>query len=131
MNKDALAAKEEIKNWQSEDVVDVSDAIHRYFENSNILQWGDIADEAAIVWSWMFSEPYDEYSPIDAVVRGVAAQAAYGAYASVAKAFALDPTVVEHMFVDWEESPDKPPIAIDEFMNKYNEHKQWLEDLCK
>lgn len=122
--------KHRLANWQLEDN-DYCDDVHHYFENSSVYYWPDVADEARVLWNTMFGDELEDSSPIDAIVTGVAAQAADGVWQTFATAFGLNKKLVESTLADWYEDysgHDKPPpITYDEFTVLYEESKAWYE----
>jgi len=123
-------AKQRLANWQSEEN-DYCDDIHHYFENLNVHYWPDVADEARVLWKVMFGDELEDGSPIDAIITGVAAQAADGVWRAVARAFGLNATLVEcalaHWYEEYPEHETPPPITFDEFMQKYEEESAWYK----
>ena len=122
---------EEVKRglWTWHDGGDISNDIHVYFEMANPRDWVDVSDAACDVWKAMFDEEIEEYSPIDAIFSGIAAQAAHGAWSAVADAFGLERQYVELVLARWYEDKENlpAPISPEEFIRLYEEEKKSWE----
>jgi hypothetical protein len=123
--------KEELKNWEAEDSDDVNNLLHRYFESTQLLEWCDIADEARVAYELMFDEVCEEYSPLDALITGAAAQSANGVWQAVANALGLNRHVLESTLEPWympELHGPRKVLTLDEFKAAYEkEHACYKE----
>jgi hypothetical protein len=123
--------KEELKNWEAEDSDDVNNLLHRYFESTQLLDWCEIADEARVAYELMFDEVCEEYSPLDALVSGAAAQAAHGVWKAVADALGLNRHVLESTLEDWYMAKLHEPrkvLTLDEFKAAYEQDYAWYKE---
>ena len=125
--------KERMRNWADDDYdEDLSDLLHCYFEATKLRDWCDIADEARNMWTFLFDEKLDKFSPVDGLMAAVAAQAAGGIYNAVASALGLNPKYLRFVLADWEEQVKDdnvpPPITFTELKRRLKqEQKDWEE----
>ena len=130
--EDLASLKEEVKNWADEKADDTNNLMHRYFEAAQLRHWCEIANEAQHVYELMFNQELEEYSPLDALISGVAAQSADGVWHAVAEAFGLEKEYVHLTLAHYEElSPDDeriPPITVESFMAAYKKTKETWEN---
>ncbi len=130
--EDLASLKKEVKNWADEEADDTNNLMHRYFEATQLRHWCDVADEARHVYKLMFAEELEEYSPLDALISGVAGQAADGVWHAVAEAFGLEKEYVHLTLAHYEElNPDDertPPMTVEGFMAEYKKTKETWEN---
>ena len=84
-NKKLSKAEMAISLWMDDyDSCDIDDAIHEHFENwikkkkrntRRVLEWPDVSHEARRVYELLFHEKCGEFSPMTAMLCGVAAAA--------------------------------------------------------
>ena len=91
---------------------DAGEALHEYMIDYGRWHWCDIADEARRVWNLMFFDTVEKDSAMDAVWTAAAAQAADGAYASVAAALGVDFFALRDAVEPWLYAQDSPPPPI-------------------
>jgi hypothetical protein len=96
---------EEIKNWTSTDK-DLEDVIHRYFRKTRLRHWCDVAEEGRAIYEQMFAVEMEEFSPIDDIICGVAAQSSDGMCLSMAAALGWNAGVLGLVLSAWNE-PDE------------------------
>ena len=123
---------EELINWTDEDADDTGNLLHRYFETTKLRHWCDVAAGGREAYALMFEEEVEAFSPLDAIIGGVAAQAAQGVWDAVADAFGLEAKYVELTLSHYVEvSPGEacpPPMTLEEFMTRYKKDKEMWEN---
>ena len=87
---------------------------------------------SSTMWTFLFDEKLDEFSPVDGLIAAVAAQAAGGIYNAVASALGLNPKYLRFVLADWEEQVKDdnvpPPITFTELKRRLKqEEKEWEE----
>lgn len=123
--------KEELKNWEADDSDDTGNLLHRYFNATPLRYWCEIANEARVVHEIMFNDELEDGSPLDAIISGVAAQAADGVWRTVADALGLNRHVLESALESWnikdsQEYP--PPLTAEGFLAAYKEQEDWYKE---
>jgi len=130
--EDLASLKEEVKNWADEKADDTNNLMHRYFEATQLRHWCEVANEAQHVYELMFGMELEEDSPLDALISGVAAQAADGVWHAVAEAFGLEKEYVHLTLAHYEElelGQDRiPPMTVEGFMVAYKKTKETWEN---
>lgn len=137
-NQDKDKLFENIVRWSLDEYdddeaeVDISDALHVYFEKAGPRYWCAVRDEARRVATRLYEpEDFEEYSPMDSLLTATAAQAADGVWQAVAEAFGLNKDCVECVLAQWHErEPGEPipetAISWEEFMRRYEiEKPEW------
>ena len=106
-----------LRNWARDDAV-TDDDMHRHMRDFGRWDWCEIADEGRRIYGVMFGEEVESGSAVDAIIGGVSAQAADGAWAAVAAALGVDAEDVRMAVADWYEKQDAtpPPVSPDRFM---------------
>ena len=116
-----------LKDWQNE-ARDSGDDLHHHFSEYGRWDWCEISDEARRVWNLMFDEDIDDDSPKDGVWTAAAAQAAEGAFSTVAAALGVDAKAFQMAIAPWYENQDEPPPAVtaERLIELCNEESAWL-----
>lgn len=116
-----------LKNWEEDSSYDY--VIYEHMEETNVTYWCDVVFEGHHVWELMFDEKIEHNSPIDAVLSGVAAQAARGVEIAIARMFGLKDlraigcVLAPYYEPDYDE--EKPePITYEEFIKQYDEYAE-------
>ncbi len=113
-----------IENWETSDT-DMLDDICIHFDEVNVWDWCDVADEGLRIWNIAFPEwSAEPNSPVDAILTGVAATAAKGAYSFVAACLGVNARSLELVVAHWSEYQLSP----EELMHLCKEHDKWLEN---
>lgn len=101
--------RDNIVRWMDDDVDDPENDVHLYFGAKDDRYWCDVSHSGRELVKDVLS-PY-EYSGtsfiLDAIVSGVAAQAADGVMQTISKALGLDPYIVS-LLVDSANDVDLP-----------------------
>jgi len=102
--EDALAAHDSFDRGDK-----LEDAVHRHFEELSPAfdDWCSVAEEGRRLWSVMFNEPLEPYSPIDCVISGATGAGYSLAISQVAKRLGISEIALECGI----ESQDEPGVA--------------------
>ena len=120
-----------VENWESDENLDVQDALHTYFDKARPRNWCDIAHQTMNITNRMFKDVIEYESPAYAVIAGGIAASAAGVWDSVAEAFGLKTHYVELVLANWYErdvtkTEKLAPITWEEFMKRYEAEKaEW------
>ena len=107
-------------DWANEDRDPVDDC-HRHFRDFGAWDWTEVAFEGRRVWGLMFDNEIEEFSAMDAVIGGVAAQASYGAFCAVAAALGVHADDVMIAASYWTKKIKTEPVGMAEFMRLIQE----------
>lgn len=119
------------ENWQSDETMDVGDALHTYFDAKRPRDWCDIAHQTMDITNQLFNSDIEYESPAYGVIASSVAAAAAGVWDSVAEAFGLEARYVELVLAHWYErditkTEKLTPITWEEFMKRYEaERVEW------
>jgi hypothetical protein len=123
--------KEELKNWETDDSDETGNLLHRYFEATQLRDWCSLADEARVVYKLMFNDELEEGSPVDAIISGVAAQAAESVWRTVAEALGLDKDVLQSTLEPWHITDlyeTEPTLTREGFFAAYKEQEDFYKE---
>lgn len=134
------ALRDNIVRWMDNDVDDPESDVHLYFGAQDERYWCDVSNSGSELMKDVLS-PY-EYSGVsfivDAIISGVAAQAADGVVQTMSKALGLDPYIVS-MLVDSAngayQNDDTKALegcsTVDEFLVEYHREAKIYADSIK
>jgi hypothetical protein len=117
-------------DWENDDDEHCpSNDLHIHFEEFGRWNWVDIAEEARRIHNLMFNDHVEDGSPVDGLWNAVAAQAAHGAYCSVAAALGVDAKSLFYVIASWYENQDAPPppVTADKLIELCKEKKMELD----
>ena len=123
--------KEELKNWEADDSDETGNLLHRYFEATQLRDWCSLADEARVVHKIMFNDKLEEGSPFDAIISGVAAQAAESVWRTVAEALELNKDVLQSTLEPWHITnfyEPEPTLTREGFFAAYKEQEDFYKE---
>lgn len=116
------------EGWQTEGLCGES---HDHFMESDIWDWYGIAREGRRLFYKMRTGGSIDATLSDEIISGVAAQAAHGAYASVAAMMGLDTKTLQLMASEWYENKDDLPPSLGRHaaIKIYKETVEWQKEL--
>ena len=94
-----------LKDWEIT-VKDPEDCAHTYFKSTQLRNWTDILHEAKEIYNEVFAEPVEEFSPVEALLAGVAAQASDGTWLTIASALGWDAKILALALAGWQEKDE-------------------------
>ena len=121
MNRDNFIAI--LRDWEST-AKDPEDCAHLYFKETKMRDWTEILHEAKDIYNEVFAEPIEEFSPVEALLAGVAAQASYGTWITIAAALGWDARILALALSSWQEQDengeyDKTVLTLEELKALY------------
>lgn len=120
--------EDRLKSWDSESAVPLDDmTVH--MNDFGRWSWYDIAEEGRRISNLMFDEDVESDSPADAVIHGVAVQAAKGVFAAVAAALGVSAQAFEMAMEPWyEDQDDHPkPMSPEKLVEEVKKCQAWLD----
>jgi len=127
MKKRATQYEAELASCGSADAgFDIEDNIHRHFSElaASFDDWLDVANEGRRLWNVMFNEKFDDWSPEDSLISGVAAAAYSLAISEVATRLGVSAFALECAIESQEEPGVVGFLAECQAWNKTEENHQ-------
>ena len=131
VNRDEFIAT--LRDWEST-VKDPENCAHLYFEATKLRDWTAINQEAKEIYNEVFAEPLEEFSPVEALLGGVAAQASNGTWLTISAALGWDAHILSLALSGWQEQDengeyDKTVLTLEELKALYEKELAFWSEL--